>query len=188
MAKGTKTSGKHLASRGNASATSSRGAFGSGWRNRITRYGEEAPDQLLAHELNFRIHPKAQQDALKEVLHRVGLVQNVIISERTGKCLDGHLRIQMAISENQPTIPITYVDVEPEEEALILASIDPLSAMAGTDTEKLTDLLSQFSVGPGALADLLGSIEHVEFKEFDESAADDIKMVECPECGHKFPA
>lgn len=159
-----------------------------GWRNRITRYGEEAPDQLLAHELNWRIHPKAQQDALREVLHSVGFVQNVIISERTGKCLDGHLRIQLAISENQPTVPITYVDLAPEEEALVLASIDPLSAMAGRDTEKLNELLAQFSVEPGALSDMLGGIDRVEFKEFDESAADDVKMIECPSCGHNFPA
>lgn len=30
-------------------------------------------------------------------------------------------------------------------------------------------------------------IEQVEFKEYDESIADDVKMIECPECGHNFP-
>ena len=34
------------------------------WRNRITGSGEEAPDQLLANPANWRLHPKAQQDAL----------------------------------------------------------------------------------------------------------------------------
>jgi hypothetical protein len=34
------------------------------WRNRISGAGEEAPDQLLANPANWRIHPKAQQDAL----------------------------------------------------------------------------------------------------------------------------
>ena len=24
-------------------------------------------------------------------------------------------------------------------------------------------------------------------KEFDESAADDVKMIACPKCGHEFP-
>ena len=32
------------------------------WQNRITRYGEAAPDQLLANEKNWRTHPQAQQD------------------------------------------------------------------------------------------------------------------------------
>lgn len=27
-----------------------------------------------------------------------------------------------------------------------------------------------------------------EFKEYDESAADDVKFIECPKCGHKWPA
>jgi hypothetical protein len=34
------------------------------WRNRIIGSGQEAPDQLLANPANWRIHPKAQQDAL----------------------------------------------------------------------------------------------------------------------------
>ena len=38
------------------------------WRNRITGSGEEAPDQLLANPANWRIHPKAQQDALAGAL------------------------------------------------------------------------------------------------------------------------
>jgi ParB-like chromosome segregation protein Spo0J len=27
----------------------------------------------------------------------------------------------------------------------------------------------------------------VEFKEYDESAADDVQMLTCPKCGHTFP-
>ena len=42
------------------------------WRNRITGSGEEAPDQLLANPANWRIHPKAQQDALAGALDAVG--------------------------------------------------------------------------------------------------------------------
>jgi hypothetical protein len=38
------------------------------WRNRITGSGQEAPDQLLANPANWRIHPKAQQDALAGAL------------------------------------------------------------------------------------------------------------------------
>ena len=38
------------------------------WRNRIIGSGEEAPDQLLANPANWRIHPKAQQDALAGAL------------------------------------------------------------------------------------------------------------------------
>ena len=27
----------------------------------------------------------------------------------------------------------------------------------------------------------------VEFKEYDESAADDVELLTCPKCGHSFP-
>src|SRR5476649_2556080 len=60
------------------------------WKNRIVGYGEEPPDQLLANEKNWRIHPKIQQDALQGALSKVGIVQNVIVTRRSGKMIDGH--------------------------------------------------------------------------------------------------
>jgi DNA modification methylase len=137
------------------------------WRNRITRYGEEAPDQLLAHELNYRVHPKAQQDALRGVLNAVGIVQNVIVSERSGKMLDGHLRVELALSDGQPTIPITFVDVDEDEERVILAALDATAAMAGTDQELLDSLIADIRTSdlgqelPEGLVDLLESLSPV---------------------------
>ena len=55
------------------------------WQSRIIGEGEEAPDQLLANPLNWRIHPKAQQDALEQVLDKVGWVQRVLVNQRTGR-------------------------------------------------------------------------------------------------------
>ena len=53
------------------------------WRNRIIGVGEIDPEQILANPLNFRIHPKNQQDALLGVLDEVGWVQDVIVNART---------------------------------------------------------------------------------------------------------
>lgn len=163
------------------------------WANRIVRYGEESPDQLLAHEKNWRIHTHVQEEALRRVFETVGVTQNIIVSERSGKCLDGHLRISMAISAGQPTLPVTYVDVTPEEESLVLATFDRITAMAGVDQEKLDELVAESVENFPDLSELLGTVEQraalpSEFKEFNESAADDVKYLECPQCGHKFPA
>jgi len=134
------------------------------WQNRITRYGEEAPDQLLANDKNWRVHPKAQQDALEGALRKVGIVQNVVVNERSGKMIDGHLRAQMAISSGQPTVPITYVNLSDDEEALILATIDPVTGLAGTDQKLLDSLITDIrlsdlgmDLGTG-LNDLLNSL------------------------------
>ena len=128
------------------------------WKNRITRYGEEAPDQLLAHPLNFRLHPKHQQDALAGVLSEVGIVQNIIVNERTGHVVDGHLRISLAMRDNQPTVPVTYVDLTPDEEALILATLDPISALANADADKLDQLLRDVSTSDAAVMQLLSDL------------------------------
>jgi hypothetical protein len=115
------------------------------WRSRIVRYGEESPSQLLANPFNFRVHTKAQQQALSGVLRKVGIVQNVLVNTRTGHMLDGHLRAAMAIAELQPTIPVTYLELTEEEEKLVLATFDTVTGMAETDDDILASLLKDIS-------------------------------------------
>jgi len=128
------------------------------YQNRIVGYGDAAPDQLLANPRNARIHPKRQADALKGVLSEVGWVQDVIVNQRSGMVVDGHLRIALALRENQPTIPVKYVDLSDDEEHLILATLDPLSAAETWDKEKLDDLLRDVSTGDAAVQQLLADL------------------------------
>ena len=128
------------------------------WRNRITGSGEEAPDQLLANPANWRIHPKAQQDALAGALDAVGWVQQVLVNRRTGFVVDGHARVALALSRGEPTVPVLYVDLAPDEEALVLATLDPIGAMAGRDDEKLKALLADVTVDDAGLLALLGDL------------------------------
>jgi hypothetical protein len=112
------------------------------WDNRIVGQGTEAPDQLLANPRNWRVHPRRQQIALASVLDQVGWVQRVIVNQRTGHVVDGHLRVALAISRHEPAVPVVYIDVSEDEEMLILASLDPLAHMAVTDQEMLGALLA----------------------------------------------
>jgi hypothetical protein len=128
------------------------------WQNRIIGHGNEAPDQLLANPRNFRTHPKHQQDALAGVLREVGVVQDVIVNQRTGFLLDGHLRVSLALREGQPTIPVKYVDLSEAEEALVLATLDPISALAGTDAAKLDELLREVSTGDATVQQMLDEL------------------------------
>jgi hypothetical protein len=153
------------------------------WRNRITGHGEEAPDQLLANPKNWRVHPKTQEDALSGVLGQVGWVASIIVNQRTGTVVDGHLRAAMAISHGDATVPVTYVDLTPDEEDLVLATFDPLSAAAVTDRAKLDSLLAGLPALDPALTALLQSTlaeapETVSFTVEDRP--------ECPTCGRKL--
>ena len=89
------------------------------YKNRIIGSGEEPLDQILFNPRNWRVHPLNQQNALKGVLEEVGWVQEVIINQRTGHLVDGHLRCQLAAREGAKTIPVKYVDLSEEEEAQI---------------------------------------------------------------------
>lgn len=129
-----------------------------GWRSRIVGQGDEAPDQLMANPRNWRIHPKAQQDALAGALDQVGWVQRVIVNRQTGHLVDGHLRVELALSRSELTVPVEYVDLTPEEEGLVLASLDPIAAMAGQDDEKLRQLLTEVEFDSKALEEALEAL------------------------------
>lgn len=115
------------------------------WRNRIVGEGEEAPDQLLANPFNFRIHPKAQQDGVSGSLNDLGWIQRIIVNRATGHVIDGHARVELAISRGEPSVPVVYVDVTPEEERKALAVFDALGALAAIDGPKLGELLASIS-------------------------------------------
>jgi DNA modification methylase len=111
------------------------------WRSRIVGYGEEPPAKLLANPFNFRVHNTLQENALEGVLREIGVVQNVLVNRTTGHMIDGHLRTSMAISDGQEKIPITYVELTEQEEKVVLATFDPLSAMAGKDEDIFKSLV-----------------------------------------------
>jgi hypothetical protein len=125
------------------------------WRNRIVGHGEEAPDQLLANPRNWRLHPKGQQDVMAQALDEVGWVTGVIVNRRTGFVVDGHLRVSLAIGRGETSIPVQYVDLDEREEGIVLASLDPISAMAGRDGSLLAELVAGLEVDDGPLAALL---------------------------------
>ena len=114
-------------------------------KNRIIGSGVEPLDSILFNPRNWRIHPLSQQDALKGVLEEVGWVQEVIVNKRTGHLVDGHLRCQLAAREGAKTIPVKYVDLSEDEEALVLATLDPIAAMAATDKQKLDELFQEIN-------------------------------------------
>ena len=134
------------------------------WRNRIVDQGEQDPTQLLAHPLNFRRHPAAQRDALRGSLSEVGWVQQVIVNRGTGHVVDGHARIEEAISAGAPTVPVLYVELSPEEEKLVLATLDPIGAMAERDDQRLAELLAELNVDDEGLQALLDSLSISEPK------------------------
>jgi len=132
------------------------------WRNRIVGYGEMDTEQMLANPNNWRIHPKYQQDALEGVLKEVGVVQNIIVNKTTGFVVDGHARVSLALRTHQPTIPVTFVEITPEEEQIIIATFDPIGAHAVSDKEKLEQLLDSAIVEDAKVEEFFSLIREEE--------------------------
>ena len=99
------------------------------------------PELLLANPFNYRIHPRFQQDALAGMLEEVGWVQNIIVNKSTGHVIDGHMRVTLALRNEEPEIPVLFVELTEHEEKLVLATIDPISGLAIHDAAKMTELL-----------------------------------------------
>ncbi len=165
------------------------------YKNRIIGSGVEPLDQILFNPRNWRVHPLNQQNALKGVLEEVGWVQEVIINQRTGHLVDGHLRCQLAAREGTKTIPVKYVDLSEEEEALVLSTLDPIAAMAATDRAKLDDLMRGIQSDNEQVQALISEIatkEGIIPPDFEPVGIDEQvrldqkKKVICPECGHEF--
>ena len=132
------------------------------WESRIVGHGEAAPADLVGNPRNWRTHPKAQRDALAGVLDQVGWVQDVIVNRRTGYLVDGHARVAVAAQRGEPSVPVVYVDLSEDEELLILATLDPLAAMAEADTEVLADLLAAVTSEDAALTSMLDALAKAE--------------------------
>lgn len=144
-------------------------------KNRIVGSGEEQLDQIMFNPRNWRIHPLSQQDALKGVLEEVGWVQQVIVNKRTGNLIDGHLRCQLAAREGAQTIPVVYVDVSEDEESLVLATLDPIGAMAATDKQKLDELFQDINSDNENVQKMIAEIAEKEGVLGDLPTLDDLE-------------
>lgn len=158
-------------------------------------HGEVNPEELLAHPNNARVHPKNQRDALQGAINDLGFIRSVTVT-KDGTVIDGHLRVALALSEHQATIPVEIVDLNEDETREALLTLDPIAALAAYDKEQLDSLLRGVQTGEAAVQAMLGELaakagvadaEPPAFKEFDESVADDVEMCTCPKCGHAFP-
>jgi predicted RNA binding protein with dsRBD fold (UPF0201 family) len=73
--------------------------------------------------------------------------------------VDGHLRVTLALRQGDDTpVPVTYVELSEAEESLALATLDPLSAMAYADKQKLDELLRQTETGDAALQEMIAKL------------------------------
>jgi ParB-like chromosome segregation protein Spo0J len=140
------------------------------FRTRIKSLRHVKANELIANDLNWRLHPQAQREALSGLFEEVGFAGAVLVREREdGKLVivDGHLRAEEAGDQK---IPVLVTDLDEAEAKLVLASFDPIGAMASVDKKALKDLLLGLEATSEAAVALLDQIAQANKITFDELA------------------
>lgn len=125
------------------------------FRNRVIGLEHVPAKNLVPHPGNWRTHSKEQRETLQALLGDVGFVDAVIarkIAKGKLQIIDGHLRTDVAGDE---TVPVLIVDLSEKEADMVLATLDPLAAMAGADPAKLDQLLKSIETDSKEVEGLL---------------------------------
>jgi len=142
-------------------------------KDRIVELKRIKGKDLLPHPLNPRVLPARQREVLASVLEDLGMADRLLAyySERNGgglTLIDGHERSRDFADLEWPVL---ITDLNDQEADALLATLDPIAALAIIDERMQQDLLASLDTDalPPPWADLLTSLdEHHD----DQSGAD----------------
>jgi DNA modification methylase len=127
-------------------------------RDRIRELRRVPASELRPNPKNWRTHPEAQANALRGLLSEIGIADAVLARELADGSLmlvDGHLRAETLGDE---TVPVLVLDVDEAEADKVLATLDPLAAMAEADAAKLDAILREVDTGSPDVQQLLADL------------------------------
>lgn len=126
-------------------------------RNRVKELRMVKASELQSHSQNWRRHPSFQQSVMWDVLAEIGFAGAILARETPEglQIIDGHLRAE--VTGNQE-VPVLVLDVDEAEAKKLLATFDPIGALAQPDNDALTKLLAGIDFGSKAIDDMLADL------------------------------
>ncbi len=127
-------------------------------QDRIRELRRVPARELVPNPKNWRTHPDRQRDSLKGVLAEIGYADALLARELPdGRLLliDGHLRAETTPDQD---VPVLVLDLDEKEADLLLTVLDPLSALAGTNGELLSELVENIETNNKALNEMLAGM------------------------------
>lgn len=145
-------------------------------------------------------HPKnankADKQALRESLDKVGFYGAVIVQKSTGFILAGNHRVQEALEQEAERLPVIFLNVGEDAALRILAGDNRIARLGEDDPQAIADLLAELGGGgnlqgtgymDGDLKRLLEELKPAapppEFPSYDGDLKTDH---ECPKCGYSW--
>jgi ParB-like chromosome segregation protein Spo0J len=151
---------------------------------------------LVPFARNPRAHSEDQVSQIAASIREFGFTNPILLDGGNG-IIAGHGRLAAARRLGLESVPcIELGHLTPAQKRAYVIADNKIALNSAWNEEflclELTDLkelganLELIGFNPMEIADItLG--KDVEFKEYDESAADDVELVTCPECGKSFP-
>jgi hypothetical protein len=130
-------------------------------RDRIKELRRVRAAELRPNPRNWRLHPPAQQEALRGLLAEVGYAGALLVRELedgTLMLIDGHLRAE---TTPDSVVPVLVLDVDEKEADKILLTHDPIAAMATVSSENVESLLAEVETESEAVRSMLDSIASI---------------------------
>ena len=127
-------------------------------RDRIKELRRVPANELRPNPRNWRKHPEKQLNAIRGVLAEVGFAGAQIareLEDGTLELIDGHARAEVA---GTAEVPVLILDVDEVEANKILATFDPIGAMAESDAVKLDQVLRDVDTGSEAVQEMLAEL------------------------------
>ena len=153
-------------------------------------------ESLVPYARNPRTHSDEQVSQIAASIREFGFTNPILIDGKNG-IIAGHGRFAAAKElgfDQLPCIDLSHL-TEKQRRALVIADNkialnggwnDELLRLELTDLKELGASLELTGFDAMELADIMLG-KDFEFKEYDESAADDVQMLTCPKCGYTFP-
>lgn len=125
-------------------------------RNRIVEIKDVPGNLIRPNPKNWRLHPEGQKSALMGILAEVGVVDVLKVVPHPSEpgaymLIDGHARAE--ILGDQP-VKVAVLDLSATEQKLVLATFDPIGALADKDQDMLDSLIKDLKVDGIDLSDL----------------------------------
>jgi len=154
---------------------------------------------------NRRKHNPRNVGMIVDALHQVGAARSIVIDEDNtilagnatieAAAQAGIEKLQVVEADGQTIIAVRRRGLNAEQKRRLALYDNQTAAIAEWDAEQIAadlqegldfkDIFSEVE-----LQDLLSKAADQilpEFKEYDESVADEVEYITCPQCGHKWP-
>jgi len=146
---------------------------------------------LTDYYKNPRQLTEKQFNQLKKSIDKFGMIDKPVINaDKNNTVIGGHQRLHVLRAGKSESVECWVPDRELDEKEVEELNIRLNKNTGEWDFDvlanefELPDLV-EWGFEPFELG--INNEPAPEFKEYDESVADDVEFIECPNCGHKWP-